>query len=238
MTMWVAGVATVAGSVISANAADKAARTQADSAEAANQTALQEQQNAQQFLQPYQGAGQSVLPQLQAILSGDSTALNNLPGYQFALSQGQQAITNSSAGGSLGGNTLAALQNNAIGTANQYVGQDVNMLQNFANMGANAAGGQASGALQTGQTIGQNLIGAGNAMAAGQVGVANAITGGINSGLNAYQQNQILQGLNQTPLSQAPGTPITNTSVNASQIPQVGNTGMNDIPLIPMSSGG
>ena len=236
MTAWVgaviAGAGALGGAALGASASKSAASSQEAAANSANQTALQEQSNAQQFLQPYQGAGQSVLPQLQSILSGNTTGLANLPGYQFALSQGQQAITNSAAGGLLNGNTLSALQNNAIGTANQFVGQDISELQNFANMGANAAAGQASGALQTGQTIGANTIGAGNAAAAGTVGVANALTGGLNTGLNTYLQSQLLSSLNNQPLSQANVTQGPTTMVNTAPISSVSDPNFPTLPSI------
>ena len=40
--------------------------------------------------------------------------------------------------------------------------------------------------------MGNNIIGTGNAVAAGQVGSANALNGGISQGISLYQQNQLL----------------------------------------------
>ena len=67
---------------------------------------------------------------------------------------------------------------------------------------------------QYGQQAGQNMIGAGNALAAGQVGSANAwgnaITSGTNQIANAYGQyqgqqnfNQMMQMYGQNPYGQA-----------------------------------
>jgi hypothetical protein len=46
-----------------------------------------------------------------------------------------------------------------------------------------------------GQQIGSNIIGAGNAMAAGQIGSANAFSQGVGQGLNFYQGQQYLNKL-------------------------------------------
>jgi hypothetical protein len=53
--------------------------------------------------------------------------------------------------------------------------------------------GTAAGAF--GQQMGANIIGAGNAAAAGQVGSANAITSGLGQGLNFYQNQQFLNNM-------------------------------------------
>jgi hypothetical protein len=46
-----------------------------------------------------------------------------------------------------------------------------------------------------GSQIGSNIIGAGNAAAAGQVGSANAIAQGVGQGINFYQGQQYLNRL-------------------------------------------
>jgi hypothetical protein len=46
-----------------------------------------------------------------------------------------------------------------------------------------------------GSSVQGNIIGAGNAQAAGQIGAANAIVGGLGQGLNFYQQSQMLNRL-------------------------------------------
>lgn len=74
-----------------------------------------------------------------------------------------------------GSGQVAGAQNNA---AAQNLGS--NMSQAFTNTGAQ---------------VGSNIIGAGNAAAAGQIGAGNAMVGGINSGINAYNQYNMLQQL-------------------------------------------
>jgi hypothetical protein len=46
-----------------------------------------------------------------------------------------------------------------------------------------------------GQQLGSNIIGAGNAQAAGTIGSANAIVGGLGQGINFYQNQQLLNKL-------------------------------------------
>jgi hypothetical protein len=53
-------------------------------------------------------------------------------------------------------------------------------------------GGQAG---QLGQYLGSNIIGGGNAAAAGQIGSANAIVGGVGQGINFYQNQQLMNRL-------------------------------------------
>ena len=120
------------------------------------------------------------------------TSFQSSPGYQFALNQAMGAVTNSAAarGGIGGGNTLAALQHYGVGLANQdyynwlgdYFGQAnnyVGQVGNMAQLGQNSAvnvGSQGNTAMNN---IGNSLMGAGNARAAGTMGVANALTNGI-----------------------------------------------------------
>lgn len=127
------------------------------------------------------------------------------PGYQWQLSQGLGAISNaaSAQGGVQSGNTLKALTTYGEGLANQdyqqaynnylnnYVNQlnsfnansttTFNRLQTLAGSGQNAAANLGSLSSQTAGDIGSNIIGAGNARAAGTVGAANAYTGGLNN---------------------------------------------------------
>lgn len=123
------------------------------------------------------------------------------PGYQYQMQQGNNAITNS-AHGNIGGNALRALQANGQGLANQnwnqYLGNFGNAYQglvgNVSNLvagGQNAANGLGQIGTTVGGQIGSNMIGAGNAGAAGIMGGANALAGGI----NGVGQNGLLYAL-------------------------------------------
>ena len=91
--------------------------------------------------------------------------------------------------------SLAAAQQSAIGQRNtQY-----NMMAGMSNpQGAQQVAGYAG---QYGQNAGQNMLAAGNAQAAGQVGSANAwgnaMTSGVNQVANAYGQYQGRQNFNR-----------------------------------------
>lgn len=155
------------------------------------------------------GAGQSGSPLNaagipNAILSG----FQQSPGYQYQLNQGMQQVQNSAAarGGLTSGNTLAALQANGTGLANQdwynylstslnqynnYIGQ----LQNLSGGGQNAAANLGTIGATTANNIGTSLTNAGAATAAGTVGSTNAITSGLTGGVNNYNAYSLLNNL-------------------------------------------
>lgn len=130
------------------------------------------------------------------------------PGYAFRMSEGIKALDRSAAAR---GNLMSGAQLKGI---NQY-GQDLasqeyqnaynrfqttrtNTLNPFASLSGvaqssantltNAAGNLSS-------QIGSNIIGAGNAAAAGQIGSANAIASGVGQGVNFYQNQQFMNRL-------------------------------------------
>ena len=126
------------------------------------------------------------------------------PGYAFRLQQGQMANKNMSnqAGGMIGGNALKGLQDYTQGQASQEYGNAFNRFQtqrgNIYNTLASMAGlgqtslgqtGQLSG--QTAQGVGSAIAGVGQATAAGQIGVGNALSGG----LSQYGNQQYLSSL-------------------------------------------
>jgi hypothetical protein len=130
------------------------------------------------------------------------------PGYAFRMSEGMKALERSAAarGGLLSGATLKGTQRYGQDLAsqeyqnafNRYQAERAGTLNPFqalagtAQTSANVLGGQA-GVL--GGQLGSNIIGAGNAAAAGRIGAANAIVGGLGQGLNFYQNQQILNRL-------------------------------------------
>lgn len=131
------------------------------------------------------------------------------PSYKFRLDQNLGAIENSAAarGMQLSGSTLKDLSRFSQDFASQeygnaysrFMGQrsdQFNRLASLAGIGQSASqatGATAANALgNMGNQIGQNIIGAGNAQAAGQVGAANAISSGLNNGINSYFLHQAL----------------------------------------------
>lgn len=141
---------------------------------------------------------------------------NQDPGYAFRMAEGMKALDRSAAarGGLLSGATLKGAQRFGQDLAsqeyqnafNRYQTQRANTLNPFASLagvGQTSANTIGSAAGQFGQQMGSNLIGAGNAAAAGQIGQANAITGALGQGINFYQQNQLLNALRGGGLSTA-----------------------------------
>ncbi|WP_170545303.1 hypothetical protein [Ruegeria arenilitoris] len=110
------------------------------------------------------------------------------PGYQFALDQGQTAIDNSAAarGNVFSGATLKAQQEFGTGLANQEYGNYLNRLTGQAAQGQAAAGNMATAGANYGAGAGAAYGAMGNAQAAGHIGQANAINGGINNAIGAF----------------------------------------------------
>jgi hypothetical protein len=154
------------------------------------------------------------------------------PGYQYGLQQGTQAVTNSAAAsGGLGGNALKALQSTGQGLANQnwqqylsnvnggYQGL-VGNLSNLSGLGESAAAGAGAGALSTGGQIGSNQILAGNNMAAGTMGSANATAGGLNGLLSSFITGNLATGGGGGGLASlfgGAGSPVPQTSMFGNQ---------------------
>ena len=135
------------------------------------------------------------------------------PGFNFALQQGQQAIQRSAASkaGVLSGAAEKELANYTTGMAEQGYGTAYNRAQqtyqqNYGNafntyesnqqnayarlaqqagQGLSATGMANQAGQSYAQAAGQYTVGAGNALAAGQVGSANALSSGISGSANS-----------------------------------------------------
>jgi hypothetical protein len=142
-----------------------------------------------------QNLGQGAQQQLGAALGTNGQPANysnfyNMPGYQFAVNQGTQAIQRQAAsmGSAYTPNTAAAVGQYVTGTASQDYNTYIQQL-----MGAAGLGSTANQGLQTGnQTVGNNISqlqqNQGQAQASGVMGSANAIGGafgasGVGTGL-------------------------------------------------------
>ena len=146
----------------------------------------------QPLLQNY-GQGQAGMKQMgnllglngQAGSQNAQAALATMPGYQFQLGQGNNAINAAAAaGGTLNsGNQALALQKYGQGLAGQNYGQYVSQLQPYMQMGQNAASG-----------IGNLYSGLGNQLNANQTNQANmnmnAMTSAGNAQASAALANQ------------------------------------------------
>ena len=143
---------------------------------------------------------------LQHQFNAQDFANNVDPGYAFRLQQGQdQAMRQANlGGGALSGNALAGLQNYTQGQAsqeyqnafNRYQTQRSNIyntLASIAGLGQTSLGQTGQMSTQTGANIGNAIQNAGSAQAAGQVGTANAIGGGLTGAANSYLLSSLLK---------------------------------------------
>lgn len=170
----------------SAKAATSAANVQAQSARDAQALQMQMYQQSRSDLAPYMNFGAGAIPKLESIygLNGrpaDPTNFNLSPDYQFTFNEGERALNRSLAakGELVSGNALKAATRFGQGAASQQFGNYFDRMSRIAGMGQSAAAGAGAGALQTGQTVGNSIMGAGQATASGIVGAANATSGGI-----------------------------------------------------------
>lgn len=207
----VSAAAGLAGSAISSSASQSAANTQAQAANNAAGLQWQQFQQLQQNLQPYMNLGSGSIGNLQTALGNlgnmhfnfDPTeqSLQQTPGYQFTLNQGLNTVNNQLAakGLNLSGAQAKGIANYTTGLADTtYQQQYQNALQNFmtnygvssdqynrlsglVGVGENAAAGVGNAGLQTAANAGNLLTSGANASAAGTVGSANAISGGLSS---------------------------------------------------------
>lgn len=206
ITALVIGGTALASSAIGSSASKSAASTQAAAADRATDTQLQifDKQNAQQ--EPYRQAGYRALDTISALspqfahqFDANDLKTNLAPNYDFQLQQGLGATKNAAnmQTGLLSGNTLKGINDyaqNYAGNAYQqafsnYTTNQNNIFNRLSTVagfgsGANQQSAQVAGALAPG--IAQTQVGSGAAQAAGTVGAANAITGGLNNAMGWY----------------------------------------------------
>lgn len=218
--------ATIGSSLLGADAAQSAADTQAGASRysADIQKQMFDVQNEQQ--KPYREAGYSALsdiagmkPYLTHQFNAQDFAEGIDPGYAFRLKQGQeQAMRQANlGGGALSGNALAGLQDYTQGQASQEYGNAFNRYQtqrgniyntlaSIAGLGQTSLGQTGQMSTQTAANIGNAIQSAGTAQAAGQVGTANAIGGGLTGAANTYALSSLLKPQVATPTGY--GTPV------------------------------
>jgi hypothetical protein len=189
----IAAAAGLGSAAIGASSASKAAKAQ--SAAAQSDLALKSKiydETTQRF-QPFLEAGQ--LGQ-QAYMSelglGDAPegyeGYQSTPAYNFMMNQGVEDIESSAAarGKLFSGATGTALERFRTGLVSQEQNTFLNRLSGLSQQGQAAAGSQASAGQAYSSGAGQAYGNLGAARASGALGVGNAVTGGINTGLNLY----------------------------------------------------
>ena len=186
---FISDVVSDVGSIFSGgsdDAAQQAAQTQSASADRAIDLQRESRDLARKDLQPFKDAGQSQLSPLSSLISDPNAQLNFIQNNPFfkALADDAQSrlFSNQAARGKVGsGGTAQALQNSLLLLGQGLLDNNINQRMGLATMGQNAAAGQGTVAMQSGNAISDLITGQGNALAAGQVGAANARSQGINS---------------------------------------------------------
>lgn len=163
------------------------------------------------------------------------------PGYDFQLQQGQQALQNSQAAkdGVLSGAALKDLIGFNQGMANtayqnafsRYMSQNdatYNRLADLLKVGENASAGVGNTGAQVTSNIANTLTSGAAAQAAGQVGSANAWSGGLNNAAGYYALSNMLGGRSGSSVPQGVLN-VANASSDpiASMNAQMGWTGYN-----------
>lgn len=153
------------------------------------------------------------------VFNPTQAALEATPGYQFTRDQGLKSVQNSAAARGLGvsGAALKGAARFATGLADQTLNTQANIFGNnvartqgifqsnlnnylnplmyLSNLGENAAATAGQQGVTAVGNAGQALIGGANAQAAGQIGSANAISGGLNSVASAPLNYQLYNRL-------------------------------------------
>jgi len=221
--MAIGTAAAILGSAaLGAVASRSASKTQAGAAQQAADVQRSQFEQTRADQAPYREAGYNALANLQRTAGNVPAAFRfgasdyqADPGYAFRLAEGQKALDRQAAarGGLISGGALRAAQRygqemgsqefgNAYNRALTGYNTDVARENQLYNRQAALAGiGQTATNLvgQAGQNyatnVGNLMTGAGAAQAAGQVGMANALTGGLGTYLNYTQGNALLNAL-------------------------------------------
>ena len=214
MTFWVAG-AVVGSAVIGGISANKAAGTQAAAADraAAGQERMFERQV--ELSEPWRKAGEQALNKLIPLTDYQNFGMDQFqadPGYSFRMSEGMKGLERSAAarGGLLSGATLKGIQRfgqdlgsqeymNAFNRYQTERAARLQPLQSLAGVGQTTAQQIGQAGMQAAQNIGETQMSGAAVRASGYVGGANALTGALNTGLNYYQGQQMMNRLAPQP---------------------------------------
>ena len=210
MSGWVAG-ATVVSSLVGAKASKSAASTQAAAADRAAELQREQFERQVELQAPFREAGVRALPELEAASRYTPFGMSQFqqdPGYAFRLAEGQKALERNAAarGGLISGGALKAAQRygQEMGTQeytnafNRYQTERqarLNPLQSLAGFGQTSVNQLGQAGQNYASNVGNLMTSGAAAQAAGQVGGANAITGGLGTYLNYTQGNALLNAL-------------------------------------------
>jgi len=202
-----------ATTAVNAYSANRASKTQAQAAQQGidAQERMFERQNELQ--EPFRQAGIGALNKLIPMSDYTKFGMDQFqadPGYGFRLSEGMKALDRTAAarGGLMSGSTLKGAQRYGQDLASQEYqnafnryqierNAQLNPLQSLAGLGQTATNTLTGAAGQMGQNYATGYGNIGQARASGYVGMSNALTSAVGTGLN-YMQNQ--QYINRLPV--------------------------------------
>ncbi|MGI9141821.1 MAG: hypothetical protein ACR2IJ_01395 [Fluviibacter sp.] len=229
MAGWTAA-AIVGSAYLGSQAAGNAADTQAAATGQAAQLSNEQFQQTRQDQMPWLQAGGRALTKLEGAVDYTPFAYDEFtkdPGYAFRLKEGQKALDAQAAarGGLISGNALRAAMGygqemgsqeyqNAFNRYQQERAAKLQPLQSLAGVGqTTAANLGAAGAANAG-AVGNYLTGGAAASAAGQVGAANAVSGGLGTYLNYNQGNNLVSALRQNQYNRPAATGQFESDIN------------------------
>ena len=204
----IGGGATLASGLMGAQAAKDSAKIQAKSADRV--TALQREMFEKQLemQKPWQEAGEQALNKLIPLTDYTAFGMDQFqadPGYAFRLSEGMKGLERSAAarGGLLSGATLKGIQRYGQDMASQEYTNAFNRyqaerqarlgpLQSLAGVGQTATQQIGQAGQNYAANAGEAMMSGAAARASGYMGGANALSGALNTGLNFYQNQQML----------------------------------------------
>ena len=139
-------IVTAAVAAYGAYSQKKASDKAADAQKQAAQQGIDAYNQSRADLQPYQAYGQSAIPLLEKLNSGDFSGFTSSPDYKAAYSQGIGALDSSAAsrGALFSGGHEKDLAQFGSGLASQYLGNYRNSLISQLSGGQSAAAGQGS----------------------------------------------------------------------------------------------
>lgn len=210
MTFWVAG-AVVGSALIGGSASGDAASTQAASADRAADLQYKQFQESTALQEPWRKAGEQALNKLIPLTDYKNFSMSDFqadPGYSFRMSEGMKGLERSAAarGGLLSGATLKGIQRfgqdlgsqeymNAFNRYQTERAARLQPLQSLAGVGQTTAQQIGQSGMQMASNMGDIQQSGAAARASGYVGQANALTGALNTGLNYYQGQQMMNRL-------------------------------------------
>lgn len=205
---WVIGGAMLGSALIggvSSGAASRAQERAAREGAAAQERMFNRQVELQE---PFRQAGVNALPELVAASRYTPFSMEQFqqdPGYAFRMREGLKALDRSAAarGGLLSGNQLRGVTQfgqdlasqeytNAFNRYQAERSARLNPLQSLTGMGQTATNTLSNEAGQYGQNMAANAAQMGNIRASGYMNQANALTGALGTGLNYYQNQQMM----------------------------------------------